>query len=417
MDKWGGCGGGVRDSDGWGGRGNRLSPWRGNGNRRRNDDWESPNHKRWRRDDNPEWDDQKPWKRGPIEEEEEEWKPMILGPQWGQGVKKDDDNYVNFRNRETNEERHRKQSNWGDKESENNVTEEWNRKSVERRLSNDESNTDEGPHRTSAPMDLDNYEGENVGNIEQLHGAEQDTSNLKLDIRQHELKNEHYHDGVKKTHDLSNFNNTKTYVKTKEDNTKRYNEHKRFDDYQNDFSNSPQELIPSNIEVMQHQDNNYDQQNVEKEHNDLDCQKDSQANFNCESEFVENNRKFEQNQYSESNYDSVKYKNEHSNYDQSYENESSQSSNIQDTNSSKNDMIQANETIKENHRKDNCEESKGNLYFASDSFDQSSIDKSAVIDQQSNENLNIERTGMASPDNNDVHAEESIQNEQPQCNL
>lgn len=409
MDKWGGCGG-ARDSDGWGGRGNRPSPWRGNGNRRRNDDWETSNQKRWRRDDNPEWDDQKHWKRGPIEDDEE-WKPVVLGPQWGQGVKKDEDNFVNLRNRETNEERHRKPSKWGDKESENKVKEDWNRKSVERRLSNDESNTEEGPHRTSAPMDLDNYDGESVGNIEQLHGAEeQDTSNLDIETRQHELKNEHYHDSVKKTHDLSNFNNTKPYVKTKEDDIEHYNEHKKFEDYHhNDFSNSPQELIPSNIEEMQHQDSNYDQQNVE--HNDSDYQKDSRANFNCENEYeiVENNREFEQNQYSESNYDSVKYENEHSNYDQSYDNELSRSSNNQDTNSSKNDMIHADEPIEEKHREENSEESERNLYFASDSLDQSSINKSVVTEQHSNENPNTEGTGMASPDNNDdAHAEESI---------
>lgn len=418
MDKWGGRASG-RDSDGWVGRGNRLSPWRG-GNRRRNDDWEIPNQKRWRRDENPEWDEQqKSWKRGPvIDEEEDERKTMIQGPQWGQGVKKDESNYLKFRNRETNEERPRKQSKWGDKESENKVKEEqWNRKSVDHGLSSHESNTEQGPHRTSAPMDLDNYEGESVDNIEQLHGSEeQDTSNSNIKARRHEFKKDYHQDNEKKTHDLSNFNNSKTYDQTKEDNVEQHNnENKIFEDYQNDFTNTQELGVSSNIDEVQHnleiqhKANNYEQQNIEEKH-DSDFQKDSYANLNCEHEFEtsNNNKEFEQNQHFEPNYNNVKYKNEQPNYDQSYEKELSHSSNSQDQHSSNKFMTQADETSIEIHRGDNSEESQGNLYFGSDNG--SSINKFIVVKQQSNENLQMEETGMAPSDNNDVHAEESNQN-------
>ncbi|VVC37250.1 RNA polymerase II-binding domain,ENTH/VHS,CID domain,RNA recognition motif domain [Cinara cedri] len=412
MDSWGGRGGG-RDSDGWGGRGNRLSPWRGNGNRRRNDDWEAPNKKRWRRDDNSEWDEQqKPWKRGPmIDEEEEKWKTKVQGPQWG--VKKEEGNFSKFRNRD--EERSRKQSKWVDKESENKVKiDPWNIKSVEYGLSNDESNTEEGPHRTSAPMDLDNYEGETLGKIEQLHEVEEnDTSNSNIDIRRHKFKNEYHQDKIKKTHDLSNFNNAKSYDQSKEKNVEQHNnEHHHFEDRQNDFSNSPQLLKPSNIEEIrtnleiQHQDNSYEQQNIEEKHNDSDYQTDFHKNLNSEFESSQNKSEFEQNHF-EPSYNSVNHETQKPNDDQSYECALLLSSTSQDQHSVNNFVAQVNEANKEKYRNENPEESQGNLYFALDSG--SSINKS-VTEQQSNRDLQIEGKELAPPDNNHVNTEESNQN-------
>lgn len=406
-DKWGGRGG-SRDSDGWGGRGSRLSPWRGNGNRRRNDDWEGPNQKRWRRDDNPEWEEQqKPWKRGTINEEEE-WQNNKQGAQWAAG-KKDEGNFSKYKNRDNNEERPRKPSKWGDKEPDDKVKEDhWNKKSAEHTSSKDESNAEEGPHQTSAPMDLDNYEGESVDNIEQPHKAqEQETSNLSNTSKeQGEFEKVQCQDETE-SHDLDRDNELK-YDQGKDNFVQNVdklhnNENQQFKDSQNNFNNKSQELSHnnySNVEEPQ-QDlatafkDNIEQPNMEQHHDkykpNYEFEKDSQDNFNSQHEYEtnQNDRGFEQNQQFES---------ERPNYDQSYDDNLKHHSNSEEQNMTNDFAPQVDEGHNENYSKVKSQETQNNFYFGADS--EPITNKSVEVEQQNNDILPNEESGIA--DNNEL---------------
>ncbi|XP_026810940.1 protein SCAF8 isoform X3 [Rhopalosiphum maidis] len=400
-DKWGSRGG-SRDSDGWGGRG-RLSPWRGNGNRRRNEDWEGPNQqKRWRRDDNSEWDEQqKPWKRGTMNEEEE--RPNNKqGSQWAANK---------LKNRDNNDERSKKPSKWGDKEADDNTKDDqWNRKSVEHTSSIDETNAEEGPHQTSAPMDLDNYESEGVDNIEQLHKVqEQESVSSNITFRQHdEIENKEDQKDIQEHHDLGVYNADSNNEDT---NVKQNNEEQlnnkggQFEDYQNDFINDSQELFHDNIKETQQNSqkiplDNFEQKHLEeKQHDEYESheeyQKDSKENFNFqqENEVRQNNEQFEQNVQFKSNYNNMAYENDQPNNHQSLNEEPSHNSN-NDENCSINTIVsqvdEANQDMNIEHK--SCEP-RDDFYFGADS--ESSIN----MEQQNNEILPIEETVNVPTDN------------------
>lgn len=420
-NKWGGRGG-SRDSDGWGGRGNRSSPWRGNGNRRRNDDWDGPNQKRWRRDDNTEWDDQqKPWKqRGPVNEDEE-WQNNKQGSSWV-ASKKDEGNYSKYKSRDNNEERPRKPSKWGDKESDDKVKEDrWNRKSVERTLSKDKTTTEEGPHQTSAPMDLDIYEGESVGNIEQVHGAQElvTTNSNKQFIERISVRKEYRETALNHDVDTTSNYNVETCDKGEENIKQNVDEQhndelNKFGDYQHDFSNNSIELPHGNIEEVQQNSENqplekFELQNVEEKlhdaYNDVhnDYQNDSRNDFNtrCEYETNQNDGEFEQNQQSEYN-DGVHDENQRSDYNQPFDNEPSFKYNNQEQQecSVNNFVSQAEETNEERYTEDKSQESQENFYFGMNSG--SCINKSVELEQQNSEILPIEGSGIAPSDHNEV---------------
>lgn len=407
-DKWGGRGG-NRDSEGWSGRGSRLSPWRGNGNRRRNDDWENPNQKRWRRDDNSEYDEQpKIWKRG---SEEEEWQNK-QGTQWSVG-KKDDGNYFKFKSRENNEERLRKPSKWEDKDSDDTVKEDlWNRKSV----SKDESIIDEGLHQTSIPMDLDNYEGDGVDNIEQLHGyQETENSNVNHEIRQHEEFEKNEQQEIQLHDESGDFHNVVTHDQDKESVQQIVDEdhnveYQQLKDNQDDFSNNLQQLPPqNNIEEIQQNpegqvQDNFEPQNLQDKncdeyishnnyqkntHDDIDSQHD---NYNI----GQNDGESDQNQQFQAECKNMMSDNNCLNYDE----ESLQNLNSQE-HSVNNIVAQANnETYEENYIEDKSLEPPGNLYFGTDN--EMSINKPAEIEQQNNEILPTEDVGIVSADNNEM---------------
>ncbi|XP_022181871.1 homeobox protein 2 isoform X3 [Myzus persicae] len=413
-DKWGSRGG-SRDSDGWGGRG-RLSPWRGNGNRRRNEDWEGPNQqKRWRRDDNPEWDEQqKPWKRGPMNEEEE-WQNNKQGSQWAAG-KKDETNYTKIKNRDSNEERSRKPSKWGDKESDNNTKEDrWNRKSVEHTSSRDESNSEEGPHQTSAPMDLDNYEGEAADNIEQHHGVqEEETLSSDTTFRQQdEFKNEGHQNETQEHHDLGVYNsnsNDEDKNNVEQNNDEQHNDKvQQFEDYQNNFINNSQELSHDNIEETQENSqklpiDNFDHQHLEEKQDDEyrpqeEYQKDSKDNFNSqqENEMSQNKEEFEQNVQFESDYSNTNYENDRSNNHQSFNEESSHNSNNEEHCSINTFVSQVDEANQDMNMEEKSHEPRDDFYFGAD------CESSINMEQQNNEILPIEETGNVPPDNNEIN--------------
>ncbi|XP_060837187.1 SR-related and CTD-associated factor 8 isoform X1 [Rhopalosiphum padi] len=411
-DKWGSRGG-SRDSDGWGGRG-RLSPWRGNGNRRRNEDWEGPNQqKRWRRDDNPEWDEQqKPWKRGTMNEEEERQNNK-QGSQWAANK---------LKNRDNNDERSKKPSKWGDKESDDNTKEDqWNRKSVEHTSSIDETNAEEGPHQTSAPMDLDNYEGEGVDNIEQLHKVqEQESSNITFS-QNDEIENKEDQKDIQEHHDLGVYNADSN---NEDKNVKQNNEEQlnnkdgQFEDYQNDFTNDSRELFHDNIKETQQNSqktplDNFEQKHLEeKQHAEYESheeyQKDSKENFNFqqENEVRQNNEEFEQNVEFKSNYNNMTYENDQPNNHQSFNEESSHNSN-NDEHCSVNTIVsqvdEANQDMNIEHK--SCEP-RDDFYFGADS--ESSIN----MEQQNNEILPIEETVNVPTDNEmkDINTAELNQN-------
>jgi len=371
-----------------------LSPWRGNGNRRRNDDWDGSNQKRWRRDD-PEWDEQqKPWKRGPINEEEE-WQNNQQGLQWTAG-QNDNGNFSKFKNRDNNEDRPRKPSKWSDKESDDKDNEDhWNKKSVEQ-TSKDESNTEEGPHQTSAPMDLDNYEVESVDNIEQLHGTqEKEIVNSNKEFKHKEFENEQIEENVH--HD--NFN-TKSHdhdvdIVKKSLDDPHNNKHQQFEEYQNYDSNNLHELSHVNIEeVTQNMESqfegNFKQHNVEDKqhteyhsHNDFP-KDDSHNNYNSQNEFekIQNNNKFEQNQTVEPKYSNSAYEDKLQNYDQSYNDEVSLTANQAEC-LVDNFISQANESNNDT----NVDEKSSNFYFGVDCG--SSLSKSI---EQSHEVIQNEET-------------------------
>lgn len=401
-DKWGSRGG-SRDSDGWGGRG-RLSPWRGNSNRRRNEDWENPNQqKRWRRDDNPDWDEQqKPWKRGTINEEED-WQNNKQGSQWV--GKKDETNYTKIKNRDSNDERPRKPSKWGDKDSDDNTKEDrWNRKPVEHISSRDESNTEEGPHQTSAPMDLDNYEGEAVDNIEQHHGVqEQETLSTNTTFKH---QDEERHDlGV---YNADSKNEDKKNVEQNTDDQYN-NKDQQFEDYQNDFTNNSQELSYDNIKETQQNSQklpieNFEQQHLEEKHNNEyepqeEYQNDSKDDFNSqqENEMSQNNEEFVQTVQFKSDYSNLKYENHQPDVHQSFNEDSSHNS-INEEHCSINTFVsQVNEA---NHDMNTEEKSRGTLddfYFGAD------CESSVNMEQQNNEILPIEETRNVPPDNNEIN--------------
>lgn len=410
-DKWGGRGG-NRDSDGWGGRGSRPSPWRGNGNRRRNDDWENPNQKRWRRDDNSEYDEQqKVWKRGAMNEEEE-WQNNKQGSQW-LGGKKDEGNYSKFKSRENNEERTRRPSKWGD--SDETVQENrWNRKSV----SNDETIIiDEGPHQTSAPMDLDNYESDAIDNIEQLHGDhEQGNSNLNQEIRQHEEFVKEDNHQIPPLNESGDFNDTVTHDQAKESVQQNVDEdcyivHQQLEDNQDDFSINLQQLPPhENIEEMpQNSENqlqdNFESQNMQDNKYDeyhFDYLKNSRDDTDSKQDhdqMYQNNRELDQNQQVETECNNMVYDNRSPNYDQSYDEESSQKLNSQE-HSANNFVSQANNATDEVRYEEKSQEPQGNLYF--DTVNELSLNKPVEMEQQNNEILPTEEIGIAPADNNIV---------------
>jgi len=401
-DKWGSRGG-SRDSDGWGGRG-RLSPWRGNGNRRRNEDWEGPNQqKRWRRDDNPEWDEQqKPWKRGTTNEEEE-WQNNKQGSQWTLG-KKDETNFTKLKNRDNNDERSRKPSKWGDKESDNSTKEDHrNRKSVEHTSSRDESTTEEGPHQTSAPMDLDNYEGEAVDNIEQHHVV-QEQETLCSNITQDDSKNKKHQNVIQEHHEVGVYdaesNNENEKNVEQNINEQFSSKDQQFEEYQNDFTYNSQELSHDDIkETQQDSQNlpidNFEQQHIEeKQHDEYkpqeEYQKDSKDNFNFQqaNEMSQNNEEFEQTIQFKSDCSNTIYENDRPNNHQSFNEESFNTSNHEEycsINAFASQVDNANQDMEEKSR-----ESHNEFYFGLN------------MEQQNNEILPIEETSNVSPDSNGI---------------
>lgn len=415
-DKWG-ARSGNRDSEGWGGRGNRMAPWRGNANnRRRNDDWEGPNQKRWRRDDNPEWDEQQnPWKRGPMNEEEE-WHNNKLGSQWAAG-KKDEGNYSKFKNRD--EERHRRPSKWGDKESDDKVKEDrWgNKKSVEQTSlikSKDECNIEESSPQTSAPMDLDNYENESVDNVNQLLKVQvQETiSNSNKDFSEHDEVRNDFQEKVQLHVNPSNCV-AEAYDQSKENVTSNIDEqhndkHQQLDECQNDFSNNSQ----GNIEKVQHLDNQCEfmQQNVEEKlHDEYSAPHDIYQDESCvnlnlqpEQETDQNNGKFvKQDEQLKSavnvNDCGTSYENERLNYDrQSHCDEILHKSNGHDQQRSiDNYDCQTDETDKSKYAEgEESQGARGNFYFGADC--ESSINKSVELEQQNNEVFPTEKREITS---------------------
>lgn len=394
IDKWAGRGG-NRDSDGWGVRGSRLTPWRGNGNRRRNDDWENPHQKRWRRDDNCDYDEQqKIWKRGAVNDEEE-WQNNKQGSQWLAG-KKDEGNYSKFKSRENNEERPRKLSKWGDRDSDDTVNEnKWNTKSI----SKDESKIDEGPHQTSAPMDLDNYEGDSIDNIEQLHGdQEKENSCQNQDIRQHdEFEKEekqkiepHYESGG--CSDVLIHNQESVQQNVDEKHNVEQIKHQQSKDNQDNFSNNLEQLPPHN-NIEKTQLNSESQfQNVQ----DYDCQKNSH-DIDSKHDYDQIYRESEQNQQFDSECDNTTYNIKCQNYNQLYDEESSQNLNSQ-VQSVDNFISQASiETGEGSYTEEKSQEQQNNLYFSTDN-----INKTFEMEQQNNDNFTTEKIGIASADGNEV---------------
>lgn len=428
-DKWGGRGVGRDPDGGWGSRGNRPSPWRGNGNRRRIEDWEGPNQqKRWRRDDNPEWDDQQkqPWKRGSLNEEEE-WQKNKQGSQWASG-KNDEGNFSKFKSRDNNEERPRKPSKWGDRESDDKGKEDhWSKKTIENNASSkdkpNETNT-EVPHQTSAPMDLDNCEDESTENAEQQHEVcEQKILNSNQDLGQNqEFENEHRPEGVvlqQEHFDTGNFN-TETHDQGKidlkqHDDHQQHNDnvHQQFGEYQNDTSNNLQKPMHDNIvetqNVESHFQDNFEQQIVEEKPQD-NYQKDNSHNDYNDSqlkyETSRNDREFEQNQLVEPEYNNTMYENKQSNYDQ-FNSDAVVSHNLNQEHSGSVDNFvpQENETNIERCTEQSGE-SQGNFYFGADATDcDSSVNKPNEIIQSNSEIMfpNEETAIILPPHSNEAH--------------
>lgn len=414
LDKWGGA---NHDADGWSGRGTRPSPWRGNANRRRNDEWEGgSNQKRWRRDENSEWDEQqqKPWKRGSGHEEEER-KNNKQGSQWT-GSKKDEGNYSKFKNHDNNDEqRPRKPSKWGDKESDNKVKDDrWSRKSEEHTLSStkDESNMEESSRQTSAPMDLDNYEGESVDNIEQLqHRAEEQETISTIDKdsgQPKEFEKEPNQEKILEHYDSSNFN-AETFELGKEEVQQNVNQHhidecQQYGDYQNDLGNNSQELSHGNTEEVLN--------NLEIRAHD-EYQQDSYGNLNSQSEYEKSHGDGDTpNQQSEPEFNNITYENEKSNYDQSYDKDLSHNTSnnlehsfINNFESQSDEIASEEKFVGEKH----CE-SQSNYYFRTDC--ESSINNCAEIEPQ-NAMAEMEATEADHvQDNDDFHKTDAAESNQ-----
>lgn len=426
LEKWGGRGIGRDPDGGWGGRGNRLSSWRGNGNRRRNEDWEGPNQqKRWRRDDNPEWDDQQkqPWKRVSLNEEEE-WQKNNKGPsQWASG-KNDEGNFSKFKNRDNNEERPRKPSKWGDRESDDKVKEDHlSKKTIENNTSSkdksNETNT-EVSHQTSAPMDLVNCEDESTENAVQQHEVcEQKVSNLNQNLEQNQkFENERCPEGVVLQQEhfaMSNFN-TKIHDQGKDDlkhddQQHNNNEHQQFGKYQNDTSNNLQEQLHDNVKETQHLEthfkDNFEQQNVEGKQHDNNYQNDNSYNDSqLKYETIQNDRKFEQNHLVEPEYNNPIYENKLSNYDQFNSDVVLQNSNQEHSSSVDNFVPQENETNSERCIEEQPGKSQNSFYFGTDANDyDSSVNKPIEIIQSNSEIMfpNEETEMTLPPNSNEVH--------------
>jgi hypothetical protein len=403
IDKWGGRGG-NRDSDGWGGRGSRLSPWRGNGNRRRNDDWENPNQKRWRREENSEYDEQqKIWKRGAVNDEEE-WQNNKQGSLWSAG-KKDEGNYSKFKPRENNEDRPRKPSKWGDRDSDDIVKEDrWNRKSI----SKDESTIDEGPHQTSAPMDLDNYEGDSVDNIEQLHGdKEQENSCQNQDTRQHDEFEKEEEQKIEPHYESGSFSDVVLIhdQESVQQNVDKKNNVEQIEhqDYQDGFSNNLEQLPPhNNMEEMQ-QNSESQLQNVQ----DNDYQKNT-LDIDSKHDYDQMSQNYrEQNQQFETECNNTTYNIKCQNYNQPYDEESSQNLNRQEQSVDNFVSQTSNET---DERKYIEEKSLNNLYFNTDN--KLPLNEPFEMEQQNNDNLPSEEIGIASADGNEVSEINTVESNQ-----
>lgn len=420
-DKWG-ARGGSRDSDGWVGRGNKISPWRGGSgnNRRRNDDWEGSNQKRWRRDDNLEWDEQQnPWKRGATNDEEEWHNNNKQGSQWAAG-KKDEGNYSKFKNRDSNEERHRRPSKWGNKESDDNGKEDrWgSRKSVEHTTSStskDECNIEEGSHQTSAPMDLDSFEGESVDNIEQhSHETEaHEMTNSNKELSDHDKVGNDYQEKVPVHHNSGNYV-AETYDQSQEPNQQNVDEQHndkchQFDEYQNDSQGDIKE-------VQQNSDNQSTdelvQQNVEEKRHDAFNAHSSRINLNSQPEYetgqndeelVEQDQQLSRPVYKDN--DITSYEHETPDYDhQSYGDQLSHESNSheqqQQQRSANNFDGQADKIVEERYAdEEKVQETQSNFYFGTDC--ESSINKCVELAQRNDEVFPTERTEMAPPDHDE----------------
>lgn len=343
--------------------------------------------------------------------EEEERQNNKQGSQWAASK---------LKNRDSNDERSKKPSKWGDKESDDITKEEdhWNKKSVEHTSSIDETNVEEGPHQTSAPMDLDNYEGESVDNIEQLQKVqeqEQEIVNSNMTFRQHdEIENKEDQKETQEHHELSVYADSNNEDKNVEQNNEeQLNKNQPFGDYQNDFTNNSQELFHDNIKETQQNTqktsiNNFEQQHLEtKLYDDYqsheEYQNDSKDNLNTqqENEIRQTNEEFKQNLQFKSDYSNMKYENDQLNNHQSFNEESFNNSNNEEC--SVNAIMSQVDKVKKDM---NMEEKSGapcdDFYFGGDN--ESSIN----IEQQNNEILPIEETVNVPTDNeiNDINTAE-----------
>lgn len=416
-DKWGGRGGG-RDPDGWGGRGSRISSWRGVANRRRNDEWEEPPFtKRWRRGDMAVDRNEmsKSWKSG---KEEGESLNNKQGSPWMPG-KKDDGNNSKFKSRDNNEERsNRKPSKWGDKESDDKVKEDrWNRDTSTK----DELNSDASPHQTSAPMDLDNYEGEAVDNIDQpqeeTHVKELSSINEEISLpRNSEVEGE-----IQNHPNLSGFN-ANIYDQDEENLDHSFDKQNndkqlQFED-QNNYSNNSSELPRDNFEEVQQNLNNQPLDNFkpqimeQRPNNEFpdNYKIDSHDDYNTQHNYETNqkDKEFEQNSQFESDYNNVAFENEQQNYDQSYEEEPSHNSNKLEQ-SLTNDIVSQvddNNHKGEHHAGEICSEPLGNFYFGTES---ESINKSAEVEQNSSDFLPPKEAIMVPPESDEINTAETNQ--------
>lgn len=416
LEKWGGRGIGRDLDGGWGGRGNRMSSWRGNGNRRRNEDWEGPNQqKRWRRDDNPDWDDQQkqPWKRGSLNEEEEWQKNKQGSSQWMSG-KNDEGNFSKFKSRDNNEERPRKPSKWSDRESDDKGKEDHLiKKTTENNTSLkdkfNETNT-EVSHQTSAPMDLVNCENESTENAsQQLEVCKQKISDSNQNLGQNlEFENEHCTEGVVQQEHfaMGNFN-TKIHDQGKDDlrhDDQQHNndEHQEFEKYQNDTSKNLQEPLHDNVGETQtlesHFKDNFEQQSVEEKQHDTYQKDDSHNDSHLKYETVQNDEKFEQNHLVEPEFNNTIYENQLSNYDQ-FNSDAVvlHKSNQENSSLVDNCVPQGNETNSEKCTEEQPGESQSNFYFGTDAknYDSSVNEPNEIIQSNSEVMFPNEETAMA----------------------
>lgn len=352
--------------------------------------------------------------------EDEEWQNNKPGS-WTSG-KKDEGNYSKFKNRDNNEERsNRKPSKWGDKEPNDEIKEDrWSRKSVEHT-----SAKDEGPHQTSAPMDLDNYEGESVDNIEQpqeIH--EKDTSNITEESKQHSEYEKELQEETQENQNLGGFD-TNPYEVEKENDKQNINEpcsndeHSQFVDHQNDFSNNLQELPQEVIEKIPQNSENYSRNNFELQNTTENVSNNDEYTLHnvylkeSSDDFKTNqdDRGFKQNSQFEPEYTDMPYENEQSNYDQSMDSGLLNDSNRHEHNPITDFVSEVDDTIteKEQHRDEDCNELPRSFYFGTDG--KSSINKSLEVEQLGSDDFPIESTVQHPPDN-EAHEMDTIETSQ-----